>query len=85
MSALEPYKLRAGKLVLTVEPLFTAGHGVHERTWVARVDVDVPEYRTTTNVAMKRIGAHSANRAYAKAFNVGHRLFITALVAGVGK
>lgn len=83
MSAPKPYTRRVGTLVLTVAPLVTAGHGVHARTWVARVDVDVPEYGTTANVARKHIGARTPKRAHARAFNVGHRLLITALVAGI--
>lgn len=77
------YTRRVGALQLTVEPYSYAGHGETARSWVARVDIDVPEYRTTANVACKHIGRISPAAARAAAINRGHAMLITALVAGV--
>lgn len=82
---LRPYTRRVRNLTLTVEPLFTAGHGAHERVWIARVDIDVPEYATTANVARKHYGRTSATAARAVAFNRGHAMLIHALIAGIGQ
>lgn len=85
MTELTRYTKRVGALQLTVEPYSYAGHGTVDNTWVARVDLDVPAYGTTANVALKLWGRRNPAVARARAINVGHALLINSIIAGVGQ
>lgn len=73
------YSERVGSLVLTVEPLIRAGHGEYCRTYVARVDVDVPDYSTTANVARCHYGRRDPRAAYEFALISGKRMLRNAV------
>lgn len=81
MNKLKPYTKRVGALILTVEPMWKAGHGEYPNTWVARVDMDVPEYDTTANIACTHFGRLNPAVARAIAINRGHAMLVNHIIA----